>query len=89
MYHIIFVRPAKKEIAELPPAVKRRVLNDIRNLRCNPRPQRATKLRQRPGYRFSRGDFRIIYQIDNAKQIVYIYLVRARDSVYQKKARLG
>ncbi len=83
MYTVIVPRPVHKSLAKLSPSDGRRVLAVIAALAQNPRPPGCLKLRDRPGWRVRAGNYRIIYDVDDAQQMVTIRAVDDRSSVYR------
>lgn len=57
------------------------VFDDLQN---EPRPPGAKKLSGVDGYRVRKGDYRILYAIDDASRLVRIYRVGHRKDVYRR-----
>ena len=53
----------------------------------NPRLPGSRKLRGLEGYRLRVGDYRVLYEVDDAAQRVVVYRVMARINAYRR--RLG
>ncbi len=51
----------------------------------NPRPDGAKKLKGETGYRIRVGNYRVLYEIDDAAQLVIIYRVKHRRDVYRNR----
>ena len=68
------------------PAVQRRLTRAISALRSDPRPPGAIKLTgpDPPQYRIRVGDYRILYIVDDARQVVYVLRVRHRSQAYRE-----
>ena len=79
-------RRVEKEIANLPGGVRERIIRAIRKLAENPRPQGARKLMgaMRGAWRIRVGDYRVIYDADDAQQLVVILAVLHRRDVYRR-----
>jgi mRNA interferase RelE/StbE len=60
-----------------------RINNAIALLAENPRPTGVKKLTAREGYRIRVGDYRILYQIDDADKLILIFRVAGRWDVYR------
>jgi mRNA interferase RelE/StbE len=74
---------AQKEILKLEARVQRRVKAKIEALASNPRPMGAIKLQSStPLYRIRDGDYRVVYQINDASLIVLVVKVADRKDVY-------
>ncbi|MFH1903663.1 MAG: type II toxin-antitoxin system RelE/ParE family toxin [Candidatus Omnitrophota bacterium] len=75
-------KSAVKEIEALPSKDIKAVLDKISSLADNPRPYDCQKLSGREQYRIRRGDYRILYYIEDDILIVYIVKVGHRKDVY-------
>lgn len=83
-YHIKVRDSAAKEIRSLPPDIKSRIITAITGLSETPRPRRCIKLKGSNSlYRIRVGDYRIIYDITDDKQLIMITRVRHRSEVYE------
>jgi len=51
-------------------------------LAVNPRPYGCKKLKGRDGYRIRKGDFRIIYDIDDKILVVEVIAIGQRKDIY-------
>ena len=82
-YSLEIKRSAAKELAQLPPKDRGRVVARIRSLADDPRPVDAEKLSGQERYRARQGDYRILYEIED--QILRIMVVRIghRRDVYR------
>ena len=75
----------EKDIRNLPKNVIGRVIKAIEKLQEDPVPKQAKKIKgSERSYRLRVGDYRIIYQVDKERKKITIYLVRSRESVYEK-----
>lgn len=83
MYKILFRGKAQKQINRLTPPHFKRVQDSIDGLADNPRPIGALKLQGSDSYRLRIGDYRVLYDIDDAAQIVTVYRVQHRREVYR------
>ncbi|NMB63978.1 MAG: type II toxin-antitoxin system RelE/ParE family toxin [Spirochaetes bacterium] len=85
MYTIVFKKSAEKDLSFINYKIIKRIINKVENLKNNPFPQNSTKLiGTELTYRLRVGDYRIIYQIDEANKIITIYYIRHRKDVYRK-----
>ena len=82
-YRVDIDPSARKELDQLPAYVRAQGLQMFRRLKDNPRPPRAKELRDRPGvYRvWLVGRWRIVYQVDDAQQVVSILRVRLKEDI--------
>ncbi len=84
MYHLRLKRTAETDLRRLPKPLFERINERILALRKDPRPPGVRKLEGAlEGWRIRVGDYRVIYQIDDAAQIVTIVRVRHRRDVYR------
>ncbi|HXP20909.1 MAG TPA: type II toxin-antitoxin system RelE/ParE family toxin [Streptosporangiaceae bacterium] len=83
-FEIVLERRARKNLAALDPAVRRRVAACIDDLAAEPRPPGATELKGRPGVlRIRAGDYRILYEIRDSQLIVLIINIGHRREIYR------
>ena len=75
---------AEKDLRDLPPDLRTRLIAAIRTLRETPFPPGAQKLRGLDfHYRLRVGDYRILYAFEATTQIATIYRVKHRREVYK------
>lgn len=74
---------AIKELEGLPRKDLARVLDRIEGLAANPRPLGCEKLAYQEHYRVRQGDYRILYEVDDSRQVVTIVKVGHRREVYR------
>lgn len=81
MYQAIFSRRAQKALLDLPSNQAQRVKEAIDRLRENPHIPGTIKLENAPvaQYRHRVGDLRILFDIDDANQVVEVLDIRKRD----------
>jgi mRNA interferase RelE/StbE len=83
-YEIHFARSARKELERLPDQLIQRALRQIRLLSEEPRPRNAVKLAGRDElWRIRAGDYRVVYEINDAAKTIDIALIRHRSEVYR------
>jgi len=82
-YKIEIKRSAVKEIERLPAKELKRVLRIIESLAFDPRPHGCKKLSHQEKYRLRSGNYRILYQIEAERLIVFIVKVGHRKDVYR------
>ena len=83
-YTIFLTKAAAKDLTALPQKTLRRIDSAIRSLADNPRPHGSIKLQGSDNlYRIRKGDFRIIYQIEDDALIVTVVRVGNRRDVYR------
>jgi mRNA interferase RelE/StbE len=83
-YRVIVKPSAQKDVARLPRAVQRRVLDGLARIEANPRAPGSAKLAgAKAAYRVRVGDWRIVYEIDDGRRIVYVTIIAHRREVYR------
>ncbi|MFZ5470023.1 MAG: type II toxin-antitoxin system RelE family toxin [Myxococcota bacterium] len=82
-FHIEVEERAVRELLDLPKEASQRIRSTISRLAQSSRPPGAKKLTGRGGYRVRVGDYRILYEIDDASKLVRIYKVGHRKDVYR------
>ena len=82
-YQILILRRAQKELAQLPKQEYERIKEAVENLSNEPRPQSCKKLTGREGWRIRVGDYRVIYEIDDTKQVLTVLHIGHRRDVYK------
>ena len=84
MYRLQIKRAAEADLRRLPGPLFERINERILALRGEPRPAGVRKLQGREeGWRVRVGDYRIVYQIDDAGRLITIVRVRHRRDVYR------
>ena len=82
-YGLSVVASARRELRAIPKDCYPAIRDAISALRTQPRPPGTVKLTGSTDYRVRVGDYRIIYRIDDARQIVTILGVGHRRDVYR------
>jgi mRNA interferase RelE/StbE len=83
-YEIRYNRGVDRDIARLPRPVMLRVDTAIMALADDPRPPKCVKLTGYSTlYRVRIGDWRVVYDVDDARQIVEVQIVAHRREVYR------
>ena len=82
-YTVSILRRAQKELQRLPQEDYERVREAMRALGHNPRPTGCLVLTGRAGWRIRVGDYRVLYEIDDAQHTVTILHVGHRRDVYR------
>ena len=83
-YSVGVQRRAQKQIARLPATTQDRIEDVLRALANDPRPHNSRKLRGRESLRLRVGDYRIIYEVDDDRQMVTVFQVGHRRDVYRR-----
>lgn len=83
-YDLTFARSARKELEKLDSAIVARVLPKVEGLANNPRPRGCVKLSGTTDlWRIRVGDYRVIYSIDDAAEVIDVVAVRHRSEAYE------
>jgi mRNA interferase RelE/StbE len=82
-YRLLDTPAARRDLHALSRAVLIRVETQIQVLAENPRPPGVERLRGSQLWRLRVGAYRVIYQVDDAQQVVTIARVRHRRDVYR------
>ena len=85
MYRVFLERAAEKQLKQFPAKVHNRVIAAIQELAEKPRPTGCRKLTGTENdWRIRVGDYRVVYEIDDATQQVRVNRVRHRREVYRR-----
>ena len=82
VYEVVIRKSAQKELDKLSRSNFDRVYQSILALSTNPRPSGCKKLSSGE-YRIRKGDFRIIYSIQDSKLIIKVLEVKNRKDAYR------
>jgi mRNA interferase RelE/StbE len=83
MYEILILPQAKKDLDSFRGKIFNQIKNRILSLSKNPRPPGCLKLTAEEGYRLRSGNYRIIYRINDEKNVIYIYRIKHRKESYK------
>ena len=84
MYRVFLLRAAERDLRRLPARLHDRIIKAIQELGDEPRPSGCRKLSGSDhDWRIRVGDYRIIYEIDDATLEVRVNRVRHRREVYR------
>jgi mRNA interferase RelE/StbE len=82
-YRLLIKPSAGKEIEALPKQELRRIVAKIMSLSRDPRPPGCEKLPGHDQYRLRRGNYRILYEIQDLDLVVVVVKVGHRRDVYR------
>jgi mRNA interferase RelE/StbE len=82
-YSVYVTKTVQKQLAKLPNTIADRLETKMLALENDPRPPGAVKLTGRDAYRIRVGDYRFIYDIQDAVLIVDILKVAHRKDIYK------
>jgi len=82
-YSVVLRPAARRDLDRLPPQVRERVLTALLELETTPRPRASKQLVGRGRERRLRvGEYRVLYEVDDADGAVLIFRVRHRGDAY-------
>lgn len=82
-YTLRFERAAQNALQKkIHPRDASRIRQALEALADDPYPWQSLKLRDREGYRLRVGDYRVIYDVDEADEVVTILQVGHRQGIY-------
>ena len=82
-YEVLLQPRAHREFLALPPDIATKIVQATLMLAENPRSHQSIKLSDTEGYRLRVGDYRILYEINNAAKTVTVYRIKHRREVYR------
>ena len=82
-YALRILPRAEKDLASLDSIPYESVKKKIYSLRENPRPPGCRRLADYPGWRIRIGEYRVIYEIDDATKVVTVLKVGHRKEIYR------
>jgi mRNA interferase RelE/StbE len=82
-YDVLIKRSAAKELEAVPKKDRKKLVAKIRGLATNPRPSGSEKLAGADKYRIRHGDYRVLYEIDDATIVVVVVRVAHRREAYR------
>ena len=82
-YKVIVKTSAQKELRKIPGDDVKRIIKVIAKLSENPRDYGCIKLTTEDKYRVRCGDYRIMYFIDDASNVVDVFKIGDRKDIYR------
>jgi mRNA interferase RelE/StbE len=82
-YKILFKNSVWKDFESIPKAQLKNILEKIKSLSIDPRPNGSQKLSSQERYRIRQGRYRILYSIQNEELTVWVVKVAHRKDVYR------
>ena len=84
-YHVLFQPSAARRLRKLTKGVRERLVAKAESLASDPRPHGCEKLAVMDDtYRVRVGDYRIVYQVQDARLLVLVIRVGDRKEVYRR-----
>jgi mRNA interferase RelE/StbE len=86
-YEVVGSAPAERKLEKLPKQDRDRIYSKFAQLEEDPRPHGYRKVvgQAHQGLRVRVGNYRIIYQVDDASRVIRIIDIEWRDKAYKKK----
>lgn len=83
-YTVELQTTAERQFDRLPTELKRSVLRALRSLEKDPRHRGVRPVRSMRGsLRARAGDYRIVYEVDDARRLVLVSRIAPRDKAYR------
>ena len=82
-YEIFFKEPVWKDLKGIPKTDLKRIFSRIESLGEDPRPAGSEKLTGQELYRIRRGNYRILYSIQDNELTIWVIKVGHRKEVYR------
>lgn len=84
MYNVLITKSAQREIKYLPKTEIPGIIDKIKALKNGPRPFGSKKLLgSANAYRIRKGDYRILYAVEDKTKEITIYKVDHRKDIYR------
>jgi mRNA interferase RelE/StbE len=83
-YKVFLKTSTLKELEEIPKKDLARLVEWIRGLSKDPRPRGAEKLSAHELCRIRRGDYRIVYSVDDDAKTIVVYKIGHRREIYRR-----
>lgn len=84
MFRLLTTRRAQKDFNRLTPRIARQVRRKIEQLKEDPRPQDAKRIKAMAGLlRVDSGEYRILYRVNDSEETVVIERIRHRREAYR------
>jgi mRNA interferase RelE/StbE len=84
-YQVGLPSNARKDLDAIPDKFAEQILQKIKALSQNPRPQNCIKLTGVDAYRIKSGNYRVIYEINDQSRTVNVISIKDRKDVYKKR----
>jgi mRNA interferase RelE/StbE len=83
-YKIYFRKSAAKELGKIPNPEVQKVIQRIESLAIDPRPICCEKLTAQEFYRIRKGNYRIIYSIQDDELTIWVVKIGHRKDIYNR-----
>jgi mRNA-degrading endonuclease RelE of RelBE toxin-antitoxin system len=83
-YLVVIANPARKELKKLSKQVQVQIVGVLEGLKAAPRSVNAEKLQANPTFlRLRSGNYRVIYAIDDVRQLCVVVVIRDRKNAFK------
>lgn len=82
-YQIIVKPSAQRDLNLYPVREVQRISGRISHLANGPRPFGSQKLSGENSYRLRVGSYRVLYEVDDGRKVIYIYRIKHRKDAYK------
>jgi len=83
VYKVELRRRVRQSLDKLPEKDHRVVITALKSLEQEPRPRGVEKIRGTELWRIRKGDYRVLYYIDDREQTITVVRIRHRRDVYR------
>ena len=83
MYKVELRRRVQDKLDSLPESDREMVIGALLNLEEDPRPRGVEKIRGKELWRVRKGDYRVVYDVDDDAKIVTVVRIGHRKDVYR------
>ncbi len=81
-YSVEFSANVRKDFRKIPEADAQKILGKIQDLAVSPRPRGSKKLKGDVLFRIRIGAYRVVYEIEDDRLVVFIVRVKHRKDAY-------
>ncbi len=82
-YEVVLAKSARRELEQLPDKIADRIVVRLEGLQKVSRPPGSLKLRGANLWHIRIGDYRVIYEIHDAKRMLDVLIIQHRKDVYR------
>ncbi len=84
MYRIVYTKEATKTLCKLPRNVSKLIREKLDDIAADPHGHHnnVTRLQNRSGYRLRVGDWRVIYEVEDAQLVILVLKLGSRGGIY-------
>jgi mRNA interferase RelE/StbE len=83
VYQVELRRNARKSLDRIQPQERSRILSALIELEKDPRPHDVEKIKDTELWRIRKGDYRIVYAVDDKNKLVIVVKVGHRREIYR------